>query len=148
MAVGLAGTVLPVLPGVPLMFAGMLLAAWIDDFTRVGTFTLGLLGVLTLLSVVVDIAASALGARRVGASSRAVWGAAAGAILGIFFGLVGLLLGPFVGAVVGELSIHGRVADAGRVGVATWVGIAFGAAAKIAIAFSMVGIFAFAWLVE
>lgn len=140
-AVGVAGTLLPALPGIPLMFAGMFLAAWIDDFTRTGWITLTVLGVLTVLSIVVDIAASALGARRVGASPRAIWGAAIGTVLGIFLGLAGLLLGPFLGAVIGELSVHGKVDAAGRVGVATWLGLLFGAVAKIAIAFSMIGIF-------
>ena len=143
-AVGVAGTLLPALPGIPLMFAGMLLGAWIDDFTRIGWVTLTVLAVLTALSVIVDLAASALGARRVGASPRAIWGAAIGTVLGIFLGLVGLILGPFIGAVVGELSVHGRLEAAGRVGVATWLGLLFGAVAKIAIAFSMIGIFVFA----
>lgn len=140
-AVGVVGTLLPALPGIPLMFAGMLLGAWIDDFTRIGWVTVTLLAVLTVLAVLVDLAASALGAKRVGASSRAIWGAAIGTVLGLFLGLVGLLLGPFVGAAIGELSVHGRVETAGRVGVATWLGLLFGAVAKIAIAFSMIGIF-------
>jgi uncharacterized protein YqgC (DUF456 family) len=143
-AVGVAGTLLPALPGIPLMFAGMLLGAWIDDFTRIGWVTLTVLAVLTVLSVIVDVAASALGARRVGASPRAIWGAAIGTVLGIFFGLAGLILGPFIGAVVGELSVHGRFDAAGRVGVATWLGLLFGAVAKVAIAFSMIGVFVFA----
>jgi len=139
--VGLAGTVLPILPGVPMIFIGLWLAAWIDGYERVGGFTMGLLGVLTLLSVVVDFAASALGAKRVGASPRAIWGAAIGSIAGIFFGLPGLLLGPFVGAVAGELSVRGDSGKAAKVGVATWLGLLFGALAKIALSFAMIGIF-------
>jgi len=146
-AVGVAGTLLPALPGIPLMFAGMLLGAWIDDFTRIGWVTLTVLAVLTLLSVLVDIAASALGAKRVGASARAIWGAAIGTVAGIFLGLVGLVLGPFIGAVIGELSVHGRIDTAGRVGIATWLGLLLGAVAKVAIAFSMIGIFVFSVLV-
>jgi len=139
--VGLAGTVLPILPGVPMIFIGLWLAAWIDGYERVGGFTMGLLGVLTLLSVVVDFAASALGAKRVGASPRAIWGAAIGSIVGIFFGLPGLLLGPFVGAVAGELSVRGDSGKAAKVGIATWLGLLFGALAKIALSFAMIGIF-------
>lgn len=139
--VGLAGTVLPILPGVPMIFIGLWLAAWIDGYERVGGFTMGLLGVLTLLSVVVDFAASAMGAKRVGASPRAIWGAAIGSIVGIFFGLPGLLLGPFVGAVAGELSVRGDSGKAAKVGIATWLGLLFGALAKIALSFAMIGIF-------
>lgn len=148
MLIGALGIVLPALPGVPLMFAGMVIAAAIDDFQRIGWFTLGALGFLTLLSVIVDFAASALGAKRVGASGRAIWGAVLGTIVGLFFGLPGLLLGPFVGAVVGELTVHGRVGQAGRVGVATWMGLIFGALFKIAIAFSMVGVFVLAFFID
>ena len=144
--IGAAGIVLPALPGVPLMFAGMVVAAAVDDFTRIGWVSLTVLGVLTLISVVVDVAASALGAKRVGASSRAIWGALIGTIVGIFFGLIGLLFGPFVGAVMGELSVHGRADQAGRVGLATWVGLIFGTLAKLAIAFAMLGLFVGAYI--
>jgi uncharacterized protein YqgC (DUF456 family) len=148
MLAGVLGIILPALPGVPLMFAGMLLAAWIDDFQRIGAVTLTVLGILTALAVVVDFAASALGVRRVGASNRAVWGALLGTIVGMFFGIAGLIFGPFVGAVVGELSAHGRMAQAGRVGIATWVGLIVGTLGKLAIAFSMLGIFALAFFID
>lgn len=148
MLVGALGVVLPALPGVPLMFAGMVLAASIDDFQRIGWLTLTILGFLTLLAVVVDFAASVLGAKRVGASRRALWGAALGALIGLFFSLPGLVLGPFIGAVVGELTVHGRADRAGRVGIATWVGLIFGTLFKIAIAFSMVGVFVLAYLID
>jgi uncharacterized protein YqgC (DUF456 family) len=146
MFVGFAGIILPALPGVPLMFGGMVLAAWIDDFQRIGWITLTVLGILTVISVIVDLAASVLGAQRVGASRRALWGAAIGTVVGMFVGIVGLLVGPFVGAVIGELSVHGGARQAGRVGVATWIGLIFGTLVKIAIAFSMIGIFIFAFL--
>lgn len=148
MLVGAAGIVLPALPGVPLMFAGMVVAASIDDFQRIGWLTLGVLGFLTLIAFIVDLAASALGAKRVGASARAVWGAVIGTIVGLFFGVPGLLFGPFVGAVIGEITVHGRVAQAGRVGLATWLGLIFGALFKLAIAFSMVGVFVFAFFID
>jgi uncharacterized protein len=148
MVVGFAGILLPALPGVPLMFAGMVLAAAIEDFQRIGWITLSVLGVLTLITVIVDFAASALGAQRVGASRRAVWGALIGAIVGLFLGLPGLILGPFVGAVVGELSVHGRFEQAGRVGFATWIGLILGTLVKVGIAFSMVGVFVLAYWIE
>jgi uncharacterized protein YqgC (DUF456 family) len=148
MVVGALGIILPALPGVPLIFAGMVLAASIDDFQRIGWITLTVLGVLTVIAFIVDFAASALGAKRVGASARAVWGALIGTIVGLFFGIPGLVFGPFIGAVIGEVTVHGRLDRAGSVGVATWVGLVFGTLFKLAIAFSMIGIFIFAFFVD
>lgn len=145
-AVGVAGTVLPVLPGAPLVWLGLLLAAWIDGFERVGGWTLLLLGLLAMSTFAVDFAASAAGARRVGASRQAVLGAALGVLLGLPFGLPGLLLGPFVGAAAGELW---RVRDwrrAGKVGLGATLGFALGVAAKLAVVAAMLGLFALAYL--
>jgi uncharacterized protein len=142
---GIAGAVLPALPGVPLVFAGLLAAAWADDFQRVGVVALVVLGLLTVLSFVVDFLATVLGAQRVGATRLALVGAALGTLLGLFFGLPGLILGPFAGAVIGELVSHGRVQQATRAGLATWVGLLFGTLAKLALAFTMLGVFAAAY---
>ena len=144
---GIAGSVLPALPGVPMVFTGLLVAAWAGDFTRVGVVTLVLLGVLTLASFAIDFAATALGAKRVGATKLAVVGAALGTLAGLFLGIPGLILGPFVGAVAGELLSHGQVQQATRAGVATWVGLLFGTLAKLALVFTMLGVFAFAFFV-
>lgn len=146
MLAGVAGTVLPALPGLPMVFAGMLLAAWAGHFEQVGPAMLVLLGLLTVLSLAIDFAATAMGASRVGASRLALAGAVVGTFAGLFFGPVGLLAGPFVGALAGEL-IHGReVRKATRVGFGTWLGILFGTVLKIGLAFAMLGIFALAWL--
>lgn len=146
-AVGIAGTILPALPGLPLVFAGMWLAAWAGDFEQVGVVMLVVLGLLTVLSLVVDFLATMLGAQRVGASRLALIGSVIGTVVGLFFGLIGLFAGPFVGALVGEL-IHGRrVGQAAKVGFGTWVGILIGTALKVGLAFAMLGLFAFAWLV-
>lgn len=144
---GLAGTVLPVIPGLPLVFGGLWLAAWVDDYARVGGWTLGLLAVLCALGIIVDFVASAMGAKRVGASPKAVTGAMIGTFAGLFFGIPGLLLGPFVGAVLGELSAQKNLDQAARVGVATWVGLLLGSIAKLALSLAMIGIFAFAWFI-
>lgn len=139
--VGLLGTFLPVLPGLPVMFVGMWLAAWADDFQRVGVGTLVVLGLLVLLSIVVDFAASMIGARRVGASGKAIWGAGIGSVVGLFFGLPGLLAGPFLGASLGELW-HGRQFRAAtRVGFGTWLGLLLGAIFKLLLALAMLAIF-------
>ena len=145
-ALGMAGTVVPVLPGMPLVFAGMWLAAWTDRYRHIGTFTLVLLGALALVALAIDFCASLLGAKRVGASTRALWGATLGALVGLFFGIPGLLLGPFCGAVAGELSSGSAMDQATRVGAATWLGLLFGTLAKVALCFTMLGIFLFALL--
>lgn len=140
--IGIAGVILPALPGPAFVFVGLVLAAWIDDFTRVSIApTLVVIGVLTALTVVVDVLATALGARRVGASGKALWGAALGTVVGIFFGIVGLVFGPFIGAAVGQFMSHGDVLHAGRVGLGTWLGILIGAAMKVALVFTMLGVF-------
>jgi hypothetical protein len=142
-AIGLAGLVLPGLPGAPVIFAGFVLAAWADDFVYVGTGTLVILGVLAALTYAIDFAASAFGAKRFGASRWAVIGAAGGAIVGLFFGLPGVFLGPFVGAVVCELASRRDLVAAGKAGLGATLGLALGAAAKLALAFAMVGTFVF-----
>ena len=146
--VGVIGTFLPLLPGAALVFGGMLLAAWIDDFQRVGWITLVILGVLTLLVFIVDFVAGLLGAKRVGASRLALIGATIGTIVGLFFGLVGILVAPFVGAFVGEVIARGQVAPAARVGFGTWIGFVAGALAKFALVLGMVGVFVTSYLID
>ena len=85
--------------------------------------------------------ATSMGAKRVGASWKAMLGAGIGTIVGLFFGIPGLLLGPFVGAVLGEYIALRDWGQAGKVGFGTWLGLLFGTAAKIALSFAMVGIF-------
>jgi hypothetical protein len=145
-AIGVAGTILPILPGLPVVFAGMVLAAWIDDFQRVGWITLTVLGLLTALSMVVDFMAGVLGARRVGASGLAVLGATLGALGGIFLGLPGMVFGPFVGALVGELIARRNAMAAGKVALGTWLGILVGTVLKLALVFAMLAIFLASYL--
>jgi uncharacterized protein YqgC (DUF456 family) len=144
--IGLAGVVLPALPGTLLIFAGLLLGAWADGFTRVGMWPLIAIGVIAVASYFVDFAATALGAKKLGASPRAMVGAALGTVAGLFFGLPGIVIGPFVGAVIGELTTHRDLAKAGKAGVAAWIGFAIGTAVKVALAFLMVAIFLAAML--
>ncbi|QOY63764.1 DUF456 domain-containing protein [Lysobacter sp. H21R4] len=142
---GVAGTVLPAIPGIPLIFAGMLLAAWANGFEQVGPWILLVLGVLTVLSVAIDLLATAVGAKRVGASRLALAGAVAGTVAGLFFGLLGLLAGPFVGALAGQLLHDRHLGRATRVGLGTWLGMLVGTVLKIGVVFAMLGIFAAAW---
>ena len=145
--VGVAGVILPALPGLPLVFAGMLLAAWAGDFQQIGWVTLVVLGVLTLVSVAVDFFATMVGAKRVGASRKALIGAVVGTFAGLFFGPVGLFVGPFVGALLGELWHGKELGQATKVGLGTWLGIVLGIVLKLGLAFAMLGLFAFAWFV-
>ena len=138
--IGALGLILPILPGAPLIFIGALLAAWAEQFVYIGPWTLTLLGALTVLAVAVDFIAGAFGARSFGASARAVTGATIGAIVGILFGIIGVLIGPFLGAAIGELSVRRNLAAAGRAGVGAALGLALGTAAKLAIAFAMIGV--------
>jgi uncharacterized protein len=144
---GLAGTVLPVLPGTVLVWAGIVLGAWIDDFQRVGTTTLVVVTVLAALAWVLDYVAGLLGARKAGASKQALLGAAVGTVVGLFMGLVGVLFMPLVGAALGEYLARKDQTRAVRVGVATWLGIMLGLLAKVVLAFVMVGLFVAALLV-
>lgn len=147
MLVGVAGTVLPALPGIPLVFVGMVLAAWAGDFQYVGWGWLIALGILTLLSLGIDLLAASMGAKRVGASRLALAGAVLGSLVGLFFGPLGLFAGPFVGALVGELVHRRDLGQATKVGVGTWFGILLGTVLKVGLAFGMLGLFAFAWWV-
>ena len=146
-AIGFVGTIVPAVPGVTLIFAGMALGAWIDGFARIPVWVVVILGSLAAIAWTVDFAAAALGAKRVGASGRAIVGAALGTIAGIFTGLWGLVFMPLVGAAIGEYSVQRDLRRAGKVGVATWIGLLLGTAVKIAIVFTMVGIFVTALLV-
>ncbi|MCL4801305.1 MAG: DUF456 family protein [Burkholderiales bacterium] len=138
---GVAGTVLPWLPGVVLVLAGVALAAWIDDFARISGWTVGVLAVLTGLAVLIDYLAGVAGAQRAGASRLALAGAAIGTVAGVFTGLWGLVFMPLAGAAIGEYLALKDLYRAGRVGLATWLGMIVGGALKVAIALVMVGIF-------
>ncbi len=138
--VGVVGTVLPAMPGAVLVFAGILLAAWVDDFTRIGPWTLVLLGLITIASYAVDWVSSAIGVKRSGASGRAVAGASLGALFGLFLGLPGLIIGPFAGAVLAELTVRRDLRGAGRAGLGAWIGFLVGTVAKLALVFAMIGI--------
>jgi uncharacterized protein len=138
---GVAGLVLPVIPGPPMILAGLVLAAWAEGFAHVGGFTITVLAIMAFIAIAVDFAAGAFGAKRFGASPRAMFGAVAGAVLGLFFGIPGIIFGPFIGAVIGELSVRMDIQSAGLSGMGVWLGLVIGAVAKVAIGFAMIGLF-------
>ena len=144
---GLVGNILPALPGIPMIFGGIWLAAAVDQYQHLGLWWLVFIGVFGVLGIVVDFVSGTLGAQRVGASKRALTGAALGTLVGMFFGIAGLLLGPFVGALVGELLSGTSVLRSAHVGAATWVGLLLGTLVKLVLSFVMIGLFGFAWLI-
>jgi uncharacterized protein len=151
--VGIAGTVLPVLPGTVLVIAGIAWGAWLDDFTRVPVWVVVVCAVLGAIAFATDYVAAAMGAKKVRASGWAVAGAAIGTLLGILAGFIGVLFLPLVGAVLGEwFAQRKKTAEhlvddkdhhtrAMKVGVATWIGMLVGTAVKLALTFMMVGAF-------
>jgi uncharacterized protein YqgC (DUF456 family) len=143
---GMAGAVLPTLPGIPMIFGGIWLVAAVDHYRHLGLWWLLIIGVLGSVGVIVDFIASALGARRVGASRLALWGASLGTLIGMFFGVPGLLFGPFVGALLGELASGNSVLRSAHVGAGTWLGLLFGTLLKLVISFVMIGLFGLALL--
>src|SRR3984893_6633313 len=142
---GLVGAVVPVLPGIPLIFAGIWLLAHVDQYRHLGLWWLVGIALVGAVGLTIDLVAGALGAKQVGASSRAVWGALLGTAVGLFFGLPGLLLGPFFGALLGELAAGNSVLRSTHVGVGTWIGLIFGTLIKLVASLTMVALFAAGW---
>lgn len=138
---GFIGMVIPALPGPLLLLGGLLMAAWAEDFAQVGLPTLFFLSALCALAMALDFIAGAMGAKRYGASGAAVTGSVLGGIVGIFFGPPGLLLGPFAGAMAGELLTGRPLEQAGRSGWGATLGMLLGVVAKLAIGVMMVGVF-------
>jgi hypothetical protein len=137
----IVGAVLPALPGVMLVYGGIVLAAYAEGFTRISGLTVAVLGALALVAFVIDYVASAAAAKKAGASKLGLAGAALGTVLGIFTGFIGLLFMPLVGAAIGEYLAQRDALKAGRIGLATWVGLLVGTVLKLAIVFTMIGVF-------
>jgi uncharacterized protein YqgC (DUF456 family) len=142
MAAGLAGSVLPVLPGPPLIVAGALVHAIATDFRPVGGGRLALLVALAVASYALEYGVTALGARRLGGSRWAVIGAVAGGIVGLVLGPLGLVIGPLIGAVAAELLATGELRQSVRSGVGAVLGAVAGVVMKLAVSVAMVGLFA------
>ena len=138
---GLAGTVFPALPGLPLIAAGGWLIGWAGDFETVGWKTITVLALLAAAGIVIDTLALALGAKKAGASKEGLVGSLVGTVAGVFMGgLFGLLFMPLIGAAAGEYIAKRDIPHAGRVGLATWLGMIAGTAVKLALAFAMLAI--------
>lgn len=147
MVVGVIGTLLPALPGVILVLAGVIVGAWIDDFAKVPIWVVVVIGVLAMIAWATDYVATIMGAKKAGASKLALLGAAIGTVVGIFMGLIGVLFMPLVGAALGQYLSEKNSKNAAKVGIATWLGLLVGTVVKIAIVFVMLGIFWVTYLV-
>jgi uncharacterized protein len=143
--VGLIGAIVPALPGIPLIFGGIWLVAGIDHYQHLGLWWLLAVAGVGMVGLMLDLFAGALGAKRAGASKQAVWGALAGTVIGVFFGLPGLLLGAFFGAVLGELCAGNSVLRSTHVGVSASVGMIFGSIIKLVSSVTMLALFGAGW---
>jgi len=143
---GLVCAILPALPGIPLIFAGIWLIAAVDGFRHLGKWWLLCIAAIGCVGVVTDLFAAVLGAKRVGASRQAISGAVIGTVIGLFFGIVGVIIGPFLGALAGELASGSSVVRAGDVGLGTWIGLILGTLVKLVASCMMVAALATAWL--
>ncbi len=145
--VGMAGVVLPSLPGIPMIFAGILLGAWIGDFQRISVFTVSMMAFFAAAGIIIDYAAAAVSAKKVGASKQGIIGAAVGTLAGVVSGIWGLLFMPLIGAALGEFMAHRDMLRAGKVGAATWFGLLVATVIKLAMAFTMIGVFVVSLLI-
>ena len=142
MAVGLVGTVLPVIPGILLIYAGYLLYGFATGWQAYGLTAIVVWSIVTGLVLLLDFYAGAMGAKRYGASRSGVWGSLIGGLIGtLAAGFPGLILGPFVGAAVGELLGGRSYQEALRSGWGTFIGFMVGSVVKIAIGVVMIGTF-------
>lgn len=143
--VGIAGTILPMLPGIPLVFAGLFIAAWLDGFTKVSVLTIIIIGLIALLALIVEFVASFITVKKAGASKYALWGAAIGGLIGFFTGPLGLIIGTAVGAAIGELLAEKDTSQASAVGIAAGLGFIVALVAKVVLLLIMLAIFAYAY---
>ena len=144
---GIAGLVVPALPGALFLVLGVVVIAWAEGFERIGWPTILITMVLAVLMTIVDWVASLLGARKMGASTWGVLGAVLGLVAGLFFGLPGILLGPPLGAFVLEFAKDPEFKRAARAGVGVALGFLLGTAGKLALAAILVGVLVWAWFV-
>jgi len=148
LAAGVAGLVVPVLPGALLLFTGVFLVAWAGHFEVIGWGTVVFSAVIAALITAVDLASGVLGAKAFGASKWAVIGSSVGLVVGLFLGLPGILLGPPLGAMAFELAKDPNVGKAAKAGVGAFIGFAVGSVLKIALAFMLLGVLALAFVLR
>ena len=141
-AVGLIGTIAPVLPGTTIILAGAIIhRLMVGAEKSIGWKTILVLVLLTLLSYVFDFLGTYFGAKYFGATKWGAFGAIIGALVGLFFGIIGLFVGPVIGAIAGEFIVGKRMIDAGRAGWGSLLGNLGAMIGKLVIALAMIAIF-------
>ena len=141
-AVGLIGTIAPVLPGTTIILAAAVIhRMMLGPEKSIGWRTIIVLVLLTVATYAIDVLAGYFGAKYFGASKWATFGAIVGALVGLFFGILGLFVGPVVGALAGEFIAGKRMIDAGRAGWGSLLGNLGGMVAKLIIALAMITLF-------
>jgi uncharacterized protein YqgC (DUF456 family) len=144
-AVGLIGTIAPILPGTTIILAAAVIhRIMLGPEKSIGWRTIAVLVLLTLATYAIDVLAGYFGAKYFGATKWATFGAIAGALIGLLFGILGLFVGPVIGAIAGEFIAGKRMIDAGRAGWGSLLGNIGGMLAKLIIALAMITIFLFA----
>lgn len=128
--VGLLGCVLPVIPGPPISFIGLLMLEFTRKYDFSGEF-LWLMAFIAIGVTVLDYIVPIWGTKKFGGSKRGVWGATIGLIVGLFVGPIGIILGPFVGAVIAESLGGKQSAEAFRAGLGAFIGFLMGVGIKL-----------------
>jgi len=129
------------LPGTPLVFAGIYIYAWLTGFTIISRNLIIIFLILTVVSVVIEYISSSIGSKKFGASKLGFLGAFVGAIIGVFFVPWGLILGPLCGALIGELIVGKKIKEAFRAGGGAVLGFFGGTFLKIVASFVMIALF-------
>ena len=141
-AIGLIGTVVPILPGTTIILAGAVIhRMMLGPEKSIGWPTIGVLVLLTLATYALDFLGSYFGAKYFGATKWGTFGAIIGALIGLFFGIIGLFVGPVIGAITGEFVAGKRMIAAGKAGWGSLLGNLAGMIGKLVIALVMIAIF-------
>lgn len=141
-AVGLIGTVVPILPGTTIILAGAVIHRMMLGAEKsIGWPMIGILVLLTFATYALDFLGSYLGAKYFGATKWGTFGAIIGALIGLFFGIIGLFVGPVIGAITGEFIAGKKMIAAGKAGWGSLLGNLGGMMGKLVIALTMITIF-------
>ncbi|MBE9518450.1 MAG: DUF456 domain-containing protein [Bacteroidetes bacterium] len=132
--VGFLGSVLPIIPGPPISWAGLLLLKWtdyVDDHGAAYENALWILLFFVILVTILDYVVPIMGTKKYGGSKRGVWGATIGVVVGLFFGPLGIIIGPFLGAYIGEITTGKKDREALRAAWGSFMGFLLGVGLKL-----------------
>ena len=132
--VGFIGSILPIIPGPPISWAGLLLLKWTDYVNDHGAAYENALWILlffVVLVTILDYVVPIMGTKKYGGSKRGVWGATIGVVVGLFFGPLGIIIGPFLGAYIGEITTGKKEREALRAAWGSFMGFLLGVGLKL-----------------